>query len=598
MNKIILKEEKIRYFLFFILGVILFGIGYCNSGRGIDFSDEGAYVSMPMRYTMGDIPFRDEIVGTPRPAHLLVTYLFKMIPDISLRQIRLCGVLIAAIGFSIFFLFISRYIYPFLAAILCIIMFLINNYYGLLSPSYNLLSNNFLSISLALWIFSLGTASRLKMLSLAVSGGLFLGLAVTCYPTVIFITSVPLLFILFILIKLKEYKSFIFPTAIFLLSFFIILGIAFFCLVHYNLLADFIEVNRDLLVVSTIYSKGPIAKLFDSMLSAWHYRAGPLIAGLLFLTFFFFVTMRKKTPKIIFPVLVILAFTTVLVSLYLSVHSDMNAVRLELIYFMTLLTLIILFITSLAKKKCDPRSAGKPSWAIVKNILVCWGIVLSLIYAVSSTSASNCIMGVMPLFLVGMFSLYRMANEDIRDAFSNSPIRNIGPVLFYLIVTALTYAAFMYNIRYIFNNAANFRELNYPFRHPKLAGIYSTKEKVKAIEALLDYLDKRVKPNDYFLAYNQIPLLYYLTHTRPAYSTVWIVDTLPLALRKKLLVKMVKENRIPGYCVRILTESQGDWKVEVKYDEDSPLDSYVKSHYYLEKTIYPFEIWHQKQEQK
>ncbi len=585
----ILSEKRKRYVLVFILSTIFLGIGYYHSIKGIDLTDEGAYVSMPMRYTMGDVPFQDEIFGAPRPAPLLVSYLFKINPDISLRQIRLCGVVIVTIGYIFLYLIISRYIYPFLTAALCLIMFLINNYFGLLSPSYNLLSNNFLSISLALWFFSLGTTGRLKMAFLALLGGIFLGLAVISYPTTIIITSVPLLFILFILVKSKEHKPFILPTAILLLSFFIIMGAALFMLLHHGLLADFIQANKDLLAASSIGSKGLFVKLFDSMLSAWHYRLSPLLAGLLFLPVLFFKSKRKEASKIILPILVAITIATVLVSLYLSIHRNMDTVRLELIFFITLFTLAVLFITSLLNQNDEHKNTCKPSWAIVKNILAGWGIILSLIYAVSSTSASNCIMGIMPLFLICMFSLHKMSTKDMNDAFANNQVKKIGPVLFYLIVAALFYAAFMYNMRYVYRET-DFRTLNYPFKHAKLTGIYSGREKVETTEALLSYLDKRVKPNDYFLAYNRIPLLYYLTHTRPAYGTVWISDTYPVELRKKLLDRMIRRGRIPEYCVRMLAEPEGNWKTNILYDKNSPLNLYVTQNYYVDKIIYPFEI--------
>ncbi len=131
-----------------------------------------------------------------------------------------------------------------------------------------------------------------------------------------------------------------------------------------------------------------------------------------------------------------------------------------------------------------------------------------------------------------------------------------------------------------------------PFESHKFKGIRSTIDKVEAADKLVDYLEGRVNKGEFLLAYNMTPMICFLTHTRPSYSTVYARDDWSLSFREANLKKMIDGGRVPEYAVRMLTTSSGVmWNDGAVLDEKSPLDNFVRSNYYLEKMIFPFQIW-------
>ncbi|WP_452601594.1 hypothetical protein [Pontimicrobium sp. MEBiC06410] len=63
--------------------------------------------------------------------------------------------------------------------------------------------------------------------------------------------------------------------------------------------------------------------------------------------------------------------------------------------------------------------------------------------------------------------------------------------------------------------------------HNTLANVYTTKERADITNAVLQALKPHVKPGDYLLAYDNIPMLNYLTKTKPymGISWVWVYDS-------------------------------------------------------------------------
>jgi hypothetical protein len=65
-------------------------------------------------------------------------------------------------------------------------------------------------------------------------------------------------------------------------------------------------------------------------------------------------------------------------------------------------------------------------------------------------------------------------------------------------------------------------ELDVAFTHPSLKGIYSTAERVKAVEEVLGIIEENASPGEEILIINSAPILYYLTGTRPATGEPWL----------------------------------------------------------------------------
>ena len=259
----------------------------------------------------------------------------------------------------------------------------------------------------------------------------------------------------------------------------------------------------------------------------------------------------------------------------------------QVFVFALILPLVGLFL----RYSVDSQPSSNINWNIVRNSAMAWGFLLALIYGTTSgNSVLQCRNGIAPLLAAGAVTLYRFVDEHARSS-ADSIRRVMWPVLPYLMMIPFAFAGLEYSRHNIYRDL-DVDRLTAPFEHPKLKGIHSTPEKAATLEELLDYLDERVKPRDYFLAYNYIPMLYFLTQSRPAYGAAWARDDWPLPVRQRLLNKMIEHKRIPEYCVRMLAWPVNSWKRVMPYDERSPLDLFVNSNYYMEHIIYPFEIWH------
>ncbi len=62
----------------------------------------------------------------------------------------------------------------------------------------------------------------------------------------------------------------------------------------------------------------------------------------------------------------------------------------------------------------------------------------------------------------------------------------------------------------------------YAINHPLAKNVYTTKERSIIINDLLVQLNQYVEPDEYLLAYDKIPMVHYLTQTKPYMSTPWV----------------------------------------------------------------------------
>ena len=596
LNKtiLLLKEQKVQYLLSYCLFVMLTVFGYVHATKGINMTDEGINLSAPMHLALGDAPFRDEVSTTVHSYDLLTCPIFMVYPDISILQIRCLGLMIYVMSLFILFLFMSRYAPPFLTAMACAVMFLFNNFGGILTPSYNLLSSSFLIISMTLWLLAITSNRKVSSFVFSVLAGASLSLVVITYPPFGLIVCMPLALIIISCFSFEKRKSYLRASIIFVGTFGIIITSLLAIISSYGLLPYLTEGLSEVSKTRSMYTD-TFNKLND--IYSQFLAVAPIGLALLGLLSYALCTAliagKSKKSNLIDGVLAHLIILLIF-PLLLAKNAD-----LILFSFVLILSVILLFVSRVYR----PKALMDRNWNDVLTIALCWGIITSLIYAMSSSRGMGaCIQGAAPLFIVGLTAVYHIVNNyatregagDTRNLLWRSVL--ISACGIFIIVGA------GYNYKSVYGEK-NVGALTKRFEHPKLKGIYSTPAKVNALEGLLSYLKGKVKPTDYFLAYNSCPLLYFLTHTRPAYPTVYITDyqgTLPKTFQQILFDRMIEYKRIPEYCVRLLTmpnlNPEFNWKIPMKYgrpDEESTLlDSFVNSNYYLEKIIFPFEIWH------
>ena len=77
-------------------------------------------------------------------------------------------------------------------------------------------------------------------------------------------------------------------------------------------------------------------------------------------------------------------------------------------------------------------------------------------------------------------------------------------------------------------------EKRYTVDNPRAAHIYTTRERAEVINTMLHGIEPHVKPGTELMAYGSIPLINYLTHTRPYIGCSWVEQLSASMLEKKL----------------------------------------------------------------
>lgn len=108
------------------------------------------------------------------------------------------------------------------------------------------------------------------------------------------------------------------------------------------------------------------------------------------------------------------------------------------------------------------------------------------------------------------------------------------------LVTLFVVFSLVWSFAYTYRDSSNRIEMRYTVEHPRLRGVFTTKERAKVVQELLDETSKYIKEDDYLLAYNSIPMLHFLTKTRPYLYNSW-PDSSPPYQFKQALAKAIKE---------------------------------------------------------
>jgi hypothetical protein len=103
-----------------------------------------------------------------------------------------------------------------------------------------------------------------------------------------------------------------------------------------------------------------------------------------------------------------------------------------------------------------------------------------------------------------------------------------------LIIIMYTAYAVPFTIRNVYRDNSLRWKMNAFVDHPMLRGILTTPERAAAIESLSAELEKRIHPGDFLLTYESIPMVHFLTGTRPYLYNPWPILYLPVEFKKCL----------------------------------------------------------------
>jgi len=545
--------------------------------------DEGFYLAAPMRLSLGDTPFRDEFSNPGRMFDLVLLPIFIAFPDISVLKLRFLLVLFQLAALFPLFRLFSRWVPAGLVALVCASTIWIPNIVW--TPGYHVLGGSFFALAWGLWLEGCLSRGQRRASGMGALSGVAFFLCAMCYLPLVVVEIVPALILVAAWWRKQSADHRIAATV----SHFASLGMLSLALLGtfawLGLLGDWLDAFR------TISSIGPYQSSLLKMLGTyfaqlarylpvlaggfclgvalpfgsrawarWSWRgAGAAWIGTLLLAGASFFAARwlffgfAIPPEIAFvnegytrPVRVVVLFW----GIYLGVVVSGRGGRAD-----------------------EPgKATGAFSFAVGATFS---GVSLAaVVFGMIAGMSFKSFFAAPPLAVCVAASLYR-ALRPLRNQAGGRPFA--APIVAALcIAIALT--------TYVSRRPAGPRfDLLVPFTHPRFEGILEHTVKVREWEELVDHLAERVEEGQFLLAYDNIPLLYFATRTRPAIDHIWTSSGIPGQILLRSLQRMIERDRVPRYAVRQIAISPGSGP--------NPIHRFVQSRYTLETRFRRFEVW-------
>lgn len=210
-----------------------------------------------------------------------------------------------------------------------------------------------------------------------------------------------------------------------------------------------------------------------------------------------------------------------------------------------------------------------------KNALLLAGITIMMITPIGSNG------GLLKSFY-GMWLILPLSilcAYDIQDRISKIEISSILSLLKSLLIALLILSVF-FHITDIYRDDQNRINLNTEFSSHSLRGIYSTNDRVRVLDDLLSQIEKNTNEGDEILLVSAIPLVYYLTETRPTLGYPW-PEQIPLDKVKEKVQIWEDAKKYPKMFVytKVDTENR-NWPDANDIDRgDSEVTEYLKNQY-------------------
>ena len=122
------------------------------------------------------------------------------------------------------------------------------------------------------------------------------------------------------------------------------------------------------------------------------------------------------------------------------------------------------------------------------------------------------------------------------------------------ILFPLAFKAYSIRLQSPFRDLSTRETLISEVNHPKLVGVKTTEKRARSLSELFNHLEEKTKPGDSLIAYNSIPLVHYVTETRPFFGDPW--PTLHGTNAIEYYIEKTKNQTLPRYAVRAITNTQ------------------------------------------
>lgn len=130
----------------------------------------------------------------------------------------------------------------------------------------------------------------------------------------------------------------------------------------------------------------------------------------------------------------------------------------------------------------------------------------------------------------------------------------------FILIVAL-YAAFSLPFLYrgSYRDWALRRNMTHTVDHPLLRGVFTTEDRARVVTEALRALETYVEPGDELIAFESIPMIHYLTRTRPYLRNSWPILYLPSEFERNLKKASAAGGKLPPAILAKIQTRNGNW---------------------------------------
>lgn len=188
-------------------------------------------------------------------------------------------------------------------------------------------------------------------------------------------------------------------------------------------------------------------------------------------------------------------------------------------------------------------------------------LILLLVPLGSSNGMRNSVYGVwlaLPaVLLIIMNSKYYLHNHPLLNKLDTNFLVRLG-------IVSITLLSILSAYGYTYRDSGIRTSMKHHIDHELLRGVLTTQPRAEVVNELLRKVGSLVSKQETLLVYNEIPMVHYLTHTKPWLNNPWPMLYTPEKI-ERLMKSNEEKNIIPSYVVRATGNTANrDWPSGVR----------------------------------
>jgi len=571
---------------------------------GVNVTDEGLYCSEAWRLAQGDLPFKDSYAFSGLSFWFL-SGVFQIFPGCGLLGLRIVWAVVMLLCAFVMAGILLRYFDPVISFIAsgASLFFVTGGFIKVLC--YNQMPVLGLLVAVWLWLAACESGGR-KQVLFAAGAGVSALMATLCRISLLPVIFLPLLTTAYDSLYGFRPAGWIKTTFVFMAAY--IIGLACFLLTLY--INDLLDYFTSSLLATTSGAGHSLDDMVSNFIYSFLYLLIPsvlLLIVILFKHYQSFTATLRKNKKLSIGILIILAVLCFMTFFFgLDIICRVTLQLLDNIYgpltilfgntfgaailIYNYILIVIAFSITFAAAICHFGYAtgnenNYKEHSAYRLSFVALFMSILMILGTNNYPSSYAVRAISWLPISVAFCLTWSWIGWKTNSISNNVCRWL--IRSPLILAALIYvfcgivlSCYPYGDHYI-------GDLNKEATSTKLRGIITTSERAQILDSLVAAVDRYSSPGDRILAYDHLPMLYFLTNRLPSTNTTWLLGW---PLRDSILNDMISRHRLPKLVIRaqFSVSYLPHWPVvndPLKWNDADPIDKYIREHYRIIEEI-------------